>query len=67
MFMKHNLFSVDERLTLLGVLLNRCDFIEKVILSLDSVRDSKMVELYTLELSHLKSVLKKLGYENGNC
>lgn len=62
--MKQNLFSADEHLTLLGVLLNRCDFIEKVILSLDSVYDSKMVELYSSELSHLKSVLKKLGYEN---
>lgn len=66
MIMKQNLFSVsvDEHLTLLGVLLNRCDFIEKVILSLDSVHDSKMVELYSFELSQLKSVLKKMGYEN---
>lgn len=66
MIMKQNLFSVDERLTLFGVLLNRCDFIDKVILSLDSVHDSKMIELYSSELSYLKSVLKKLGYENGN-
>lgn len=61
--MEQNFFSVDERLTLLGTLLNRRDFVEKLILSLDSVHDSKLIELYRLELSHIVSILKKLGYE----
>lgn len=61
--MEQNFFSVDERLALLGCLFNRCDFVEKLILSLDSVNDSKLIELYRLELSHLKSILNKLGYE----
>lgn len=61
--MEQNFFSIDERLTLLGTLLNRRDFVEKLIFSLDSVHDSKLIELYRLELSHIVSILKKLGYE----
>ena len=58
------IFSVDERLALLGTLLNRCDFIDKLILTLDSVNDAKLIELYNKELSSLNSVLRKLGYFN---
>lgn len=58
------IFSVDERLALLGVLLDRCDFIKKLIPTLDSVHDSKLIELYNKELSSLNSVLRKLGYFN---
>lgn len=58
------IFSVDERLAFLGVLLDRCDFIEKLIPTLDSVHDSKLIELYSKELSSLNSVLRKLGYFN---
>lgn len=58
------IFSVDERLAFLGVLLDRCDFIEKLISTLDSVHDSKLIELYSKELSSLNSVLRKLGYFN---
>ena len=61
--MEQDLFSIDERLTLIGALLNRRDFVDKLILSLDSVHDSKLIELYRLELSHIVSILKKLGYE----
>ena len=61
--MEQDFFSIDERLTLIGALLNRRDFIEKLILSLDSVHDSELIELYRLELSHIVSILKKLGYE----
>lgn len=57
-------FTVDERLALLGALLNRRDLVVQMILSLDSVHDSKLIELYRLELSNLTSVLKKLGYED---
>lgn len=60
--MKQNLFSADERFTLLGILLNRRDFIEKLILSLDSNYDYRTIELYRKELSHLVSILNKLGY-----
>lgn len=56
-------FSVDERFALLGALLNRRDLVDQMILSLDSVHDSRLIELYRLELSNLTSVLKKLGYE----
>ncbi len=58
------IFSVDERFALLGALLNRCDFIEKLVLTLDSVQDAKLIELYNNELSSLNSVLRKLGYFN---
>lgn len=58
------IFSVDERLALLGTLLNRCEFIDKLILTLDSVNDAKLIELYNKELSSLNSVLRKLGYYN---
>lgn len=61
--MEQNFFSIAERLTLFGTLLNRRDFVEKLIFSLDSVHDSKLIELYRLELSHIVSILKKLGYE----
>ena len=57
-------FSVDERFALLGALLNRRDLVDQMILSLDSVHDSRLIELYRLELSNLTSVLKKLGYED---
>ena len=57
-------FSVDERLALLGTLLNRCEFIDKLILTLDSANDSKLIELYNKELASLNSVLRKLGYFN---
>lgn len=56
-------FTVDERFALLGALLNRRDLVDQMILSLDSVHDSRLIELYRLELSNLTSVLKKLGYE----
>lgn len=56
-------FSVDERFALLGALLNRRDLVDQMILSLDSVHDSRLIELYRFELSNLTSVLKKLGYE----
>lgn len=56
-------FSVDERFALLGALLNRRDLVNQMILSLDSEHDSRLIELYRLELSNLTSVLKKLGYE----
>lgn len=56
-------FSVDERLTLLSALLNRRDLVDQMILSLDSEHDSRLIELYRLELSNLVSVLKKLGYD----
>ena len=56
-------FSVDERFALLGALLNRRDLVDQMILSLDSVHDSRLIELYRLEFSNLTSVLKKLGYE----
>ena len=56
-------FSVDERFALLGALLNRRDLVDQMILSLDSVHDSRLIELYRSELSNLMSVLKKLGYE----
>lgn len=58
------IFSVDERLALLGTLLNRCEFIDKLILTLDSVNDAKLIELYNKELACLNSVLRKLGYFN---
>lgn len=58
------IFSVDERLALLGTLLNRCDFIDKLVPTLDSVKDVKLIELYNKELSSLNSVLRKLGYFN---
>lgn len=54
--------NVDERFALLSALLNRRDIIDQIILSLDSVHDSRLIELYRLELSHLNSILKKLGY-----
>ena len=56
-------FSVDERFALLGALLNRRDLVDQMILSLDSVHDSRLIELYRSELSNLTSVLKKLGYD----
>ena len=56
-------FSVDERFALLGALLNRRDLVDQMILSLDSVHDSRLIEMYRLELSNLMSILKKLGYE----
>lgn len=56
-------FSVDERFALLSALLNRRDLVDQMILSLDSVHDSRLIELYRLELSNLTSILKKLGYE----
>ena len=56
-------FTTDERFALLGALLNRRDLVDQIILSLDSVHDSRLIELYRLELSNLTSVLKKLGYE----
>lgn len=56
-------FTVDERFAFLGALLNRRDVVDQIILSLDSVHDSRLIELYRLELSNLNSVLKKLGYE----
>ena len=56
-------FSIDERFALLGALLNRRDLVDQMILSLDSVHDTRLIELYRLELSNLTSVLKKLGYE----
>lgn len=58
------IFSVDERLALLGVLLNRCEFIDKLILTLDSANDAKLIEHYNNELASLNSVLRKLGYFN---
>lgn len=58
------IFSVDERLALLGTLLNRCEFIDKLILTLDSANDAKLIELYNKELASLNSVLRKLGYFN---
>lgn len=58
------IFSVDERLALLGTLLNRCEFIDKLILTLDSAKDAKLIELYNKELASLNSVLRKLGYFN---
>lgn len=58
------IFSVDERLALLGTLLNRCEFIDKLILTLDSANDAKLIELYNKELASLNSVLRKLGYYN---
>lgn len=58
------IFSVDERLALLGTLLNRCEFIDKFILTLDSANDAKLIELYNKELASLNSVLRKLGYFN---
>ena len=61
--MEQIFFSVDERLALLGALLNRRDLVNQMILSLDSVHDSRLIESYRLELSNLMSVLKKLGYE----
>ena len=61
--MEQDFFSVDERFALLGALLNRRDLVDQMILSLDSVHDSRLIELYRLELSNLTSVLKKLGYE----
>lgn len=61
--MEQIFFSVDERFALLGALLNRRDLVDQMILSLDSVHDSRLIELYRLELSNLNSVLKKLGYE----
>ena len=61
--MEQIFFSVDERFALLGALLNRRDLVDQMILSLDSVHDSRLIELYRLELSNLTSVLKKLGYE----
>lgn len=57
-------FSVDERVALLGVLVDRCDFIKKLIPTLDSVYDSELIKLYNNELSSLNSVLRKLGYFN---
>lgn len=60
--MKKKFFTVDERLALLGTLLDRCEFIGKLIPTLDPVHDSKLVELYNKELSSLNSVLHKLGY-----
>ena len=60
-------FSVDERFALLSALLNRRDLVDQIILTLDSVHDSKLIELYRLELSHLTSILRKLGYEQENC
>ena len=56
-------FSVDERVALLSALLNRRDLVDQMILSLDSVHDTRLIELYRLELSHIMSILKKLGYE----
>ena len=56
-------FSVDERFALLSALLNRRDLVDQMILSLDSVHDSRLIELYRSELFYLNSVLKKLGYE----
>lgn len=61
--MEQIFFTVDERFALLGALLNRRDLVDQMILSLDSVHDSRLIELYRLELSNLNSVLKKLGYE----
>lgn len=58
--------SVDERFALLSALLNRRDLVDQIILSLDSVHDSRLIELYRLELSHLISILKKLGYYEEN-
>ena len=61
-------FSVDvyERFALLSALLNRCDLVDQIILSLDPVHDSRLIKVYRLELSRLKSVLKKLGYNEEN-
>ena len=56
-------FSVDERFVLLSALLNRRDLVDQMILSLDSVHDSRLIELYRSELSTLVSILKKLGYD----
>ena len=56
-------FSVDERFALLCALLNRRDLLDQMIHSLDSVHDSRLIEMYRLELSNLMSILKKLGYE----
>lgn len=61
--MKHISFTVDERVALLGALLNRRDLVDQMILSLVSVHDSRLIELYRMELSNLMSVLKKMGYE----
>lgn len=61
--MKELHFSTDERFALLNALFNRRDLIDQVILSLDSAHDSRLIELYRLELSHLASILDKLGYE----
>lgn len=54
--------SLDERFVLLGTLLNRIDFVEKLILSLDSASDVSLIALYQKELSSLRSVLDKLHY-----
>ena len=56
-------FSVDERFALLGALINRRDLVDQMILSLDSEHDSRLIELYRLELSTLVSILKKLVYD----
>lgn len=62
-FMKDFSFSLGERLILLEVLCDRRDFIMKLIPTLDSVRDSKLIELYNRDLSYVVSILNKLGYE----
>lgn len=62
-FMKEFSFSVGERLILLEVLCGRRDFIMKLIPTLDSVRDSKLIKLYNRDLSFVVSILEKLGYE----
>ena len=61
--MEQNFFSIDERMTLIGILLNRRDLLDSIILSLDSVHDFTLIEFYRLELSRIVSILKKLGYE----
>lgn len=54
--------SPSERFVLLGTLLNRIEFVEKLIFSLDSTCDVSTIELYLSELSSLRSVLDKLHY-----
>ena len=55
-------FSTDERCALLSTIFGRVSHLEKILLTLDSKSDSKLIELYNKELSCLNSVLFKLGY-----
>lgn len=55
--------TIDERVALFGALLNRRDLVDQMIHSLDSVHDSRLIEMYRLEYADLVSILKKFGYE----